>query len=66
MVAWTIRHRAYRRRYVFTALLAANREIALQSLREIEHRRQYRRIKSEYVIWTSLVPGTLGHRIRGN
>lgn len=43
-----IRHRAHRCRDVFTALLAADREIALPSLRKVEHECQYRRTKGEY------------------
>ena len=50
-----IRHRAHRRRDVFTALLAADREIALPSLRKIEHECQYRRTKGENTMWISLI-----------
>ena len=40
-------HRANRGRDVFTTFLAADREIALPSLRKIEHDCQYRRTKGE-------------------
>jgi hypothetical protein len=46
-----IQHGAHWRRDVFTARLAADREIALPSLRKIEHECQYRRIKSETAMW---------------
>ncbi len=42
-----IRHRAHRRRNVFTAFLAADREIAVPGLRNIEHEGEYRRTKGE-------------------
>ena len=42
-----IRHGADRRRDILTALLAANREVALPAFREVEHERQYRRIEGE-------------------
>jgi hypothetical protein len=42
-----IRYGSYRRWDVLTALLATDREIALPSLRKIEHECQYRRTKSE-------------------
>ena len=44
-------HCAYRRRDILAALLAANCEVALPAFREIEHERQYRRIKGEHSRW---------------
>jgi hypothetical protein len=44
---------AHRGRDVFTALLAADREIALPSLRKVEHDCQYRRTKDESAMWIS-------------
>jgi hypothetical protein len=46
-----IRHGAYRGRDVLTALLAADREVAVPNLRKTKHERQYRRRKGEYSIW---------------
>jgi hypothetical protein len=46
-----IRHGAYRSRDVLTALLAADREVAVPSLRKVEHQCQYRRIKGENAMW---------------
>ena len=57
-----IRHRAYRCRDVFTALLALDREVAMPSLLKVEHECQNRRIKGETVMWISLVPSTLRNR----
>jgi hypothetical protein len=54
-----IRHGAYRGRDVLTALLAADREVAVPSLRKVEHEYQYRRRKDETTVWISpeLSPG---------
>jgi hypothetical protein len=54
-----IRHGAYRGRDVLTALLAADREVAVPSLRKVEHECQYRRTKDETAMWISpeLSPG---------
>jgi hypothetical protein len=49
-----IRYRAYRGRDVFTALLAADREIAVPGLRNIEHELEYRRTKGETAMWISV------------
>jgi hypothetical protein len=56
-----IRHGAYRSRDVLTALLAADREVAVPSLRKVEHECQYRRRKDETAMWISpeLSPGRL-------
>ena len=48
-----IRHRAYRSRDVLTAVLAADREVALPRLWKIEHGLQYRRTKGETSMWIS-------------
>jgi hypothetical protein len=48
-----IRHGAYRSRDVLTALLAADREFGVPSLRKVEHECQYRRIKDENAMWIS-------------
>jgi hypothetical protein len=48
-----IRHGAYRSRDVLTALLAADREVAISSLLKVEHERQYRRTKGETAMWIS-------------
>ena len=48
-----IRHRAHRRRNVFTAILAADREVAVPGLRNIEHELEYRRTKGETAMWIS-------------
>jgi hypothetical protein len=48
-----IRHGAYRGRDVLTALLAADREVAVPSLRKVEHECQYRRTKDETAMWIS-------------
>ncbi len=48
-----IRHGAYRGRDVLTALLAADREVAVPSLRKVEHDCQYRRTKGETTMWIS-------------
>jgi hypothetical protein len=50
-----IRHGAYRGRDVLTALLAADREVAGPSLREVEHECQYRGTKGETTMW--IFPG---------
>ena len=42
-----VRHGAHRRRNVFTARLAANREVALRAFRKTEHEGEYRRTKGE-------------------
>jgi len=54
-----ILHGAYRSRDVLTALLAADREVAVPSLGKVEHECQYRRIKGETAMWISpeLSPG---------
>jgi hypothetical protein len=54
-----IRHGAYRSRDVLTALLTADREVAVPSLWKVEHEGQYRRIKGETAMWISpeLSPG---------
>jgi hypothetical protein len=54
-----IRHGAYRGRDVLTALLAADREVAVPSLRKVEHECQYRRMKGETAMWipSELSPG---------
>jgi hypothetical protein len=48
-----IRHGAYRSRDILTALLAADREVAVPSLRKVEHECQYRRTKGETAMWIS-------------
>jgi hypothetical protein len=48
-----IRHRANGRRDVFTAFLAADREVAVPSLWKVEHECQYRRTKGETAMWIS-------------
>ena len=48
-----IRHGAYRSRDVFTALLAADREVAVPSLWKVDHECQYRRTKDETAMWIS-------------
>ena len=48
-----IRHGAYRSGDVLTAFLAADREVAMPSLRKVEHECQYRRIKDEDTVWIS-------------
>ena len=48
-----IRHRAHWRLDVLTALLAADREVALPSLRNVEHECQYRGTKDEHSMWIS-------------
>jgi hypothetical protein len=54
-----IRHGAYRSRDVLTALLAADREDTVPSLRKVEHECQYRGTKGETAMWISpeLNPG---------
>lgn len=42
-----IRHGAHRRWDIFTAFLAADREVALPGFRKIKHEREYRRTKGE-------------------
>ena len=44
---------AYRSRDVLAALLAADREIAMPSLRKVEHECQYRGTKGETAMWIS-------------
>ena len=46
-----IRHGAYRSRDVLTALLTADREVAVPSLWKVEHECQYRRTKGETAMW---------------
>jgi hypothetical protein len=46
-----IRHGAYRGWDVLTAFLAADREVAIPSLRKVEHECQYRRTKGETAMW---------------
>ena len=48
-----IRHGAYRGWDVLTALLTADREIAISSLRKVEHECQYRGTKGETAMWIS-------------
>ena len=48
-----IRNGAYRSRDVLTAFLAADREVAMPSLRKVEHECQYRRRKDETTMWIS-------------
>jgi hypothetical protein len=48
-----IRHGAYRSRDVLTAFFTADREVAMPSLRKVEHKCQYRRIKDEDTVWIS-------------
>jgi hypothetical protein len=48
-----IRHGPYRRRDIFTAFLAADGEVALPSLRKVEHEEQYRRTNGENATWIS-------------
>jgi hypothetical protein len=48
-----IRHGAYRSWDVLTAFLAADREVAIPSLRKVKHECQYRRTKGETAMWIS-------------
>jgi hypothetical protein len=46
-------HGTYRGWDVLTALLAADREVAVPSLRKVEHESEYRRRKGETTMWIS-------------
>ena len=58
-----IRHGAYWSRDVLTALLAADGEVAMPSLREVEHECQYRRTEDENTI--RIFPGLGRDKMRG-